>query len=326
MDAELPYPAIFVFPSWEKTLEDRDEQTQQAISQMIAEVLSHCLGGTFQSLSEVEDFAARKPEQFLTAVDQSRLFVAPGGPVDERLLDALSRYQREMETWRSQEWLNWYGTLPTHMRVLNAVLERLPPQYHLLANSEEMRGNPLLCLEQQAHYFKLVSATNSARLERLGLLNPHTRALVDAFRSHRLHWLAHIPSDQLARLRKDNENVAFRKRLGDALGRLHDSMLCNVDKVAEEICHELQSMIADHKKELRNLQDKYKRMHRLTSAISLAAAGVAFMPALAPFLGSVVPFALAARYGNDKVRELADRRALTQSLVGVLATASSKDS
>ena len=42
-------------------------------------------------------------------------------------------------------------------------------------------------------------------------------------------------------------------------------------------------------------------------------------PALAPFLGSAIPLAVAAKHGYDKISELAEKRALSRSLVGVLA-------
>jgi adenine/guanine phosphoribosyltransferase-like PRPP-binding protein len=103
-------------------------------------------------------------------------------------------------------------------------------------------------------------------------------------------------------------------------------MLSNVDKVAAEICHELANMTADHEKQLRSIQSKYSRLHGQTAVLAVAAAGVALMPALAPFLGAAVPLALAVKYGKDKSDELAEKRALTQSLVGVLATAASNES
>jgi hypothetical protein len=48
------------------------------------------------------------------------------------------------------------------------------------------------------------------------------------------------------------------------------------------------------------------------------------MPALAPLVG-VAPIALAAKYGYDKLAERAEKRKLTQSLVGVLAMTKPKD-
>jgi hypothetical protein len=326
VDIDLQYPAVLVFPSWEKILEDNDEYTQEALSQLIADVFSNFLGENLESFSDVKEYADRNPERFLKGVDSNRLFIASDGPLDERLADALARHKTAMSTWRSKEWMEFYTNLPTHLRVLNAVAERIGPIYHLLENAEEMGGHPLLCIEQQAHYYKLISATNSARLERLGLIDQRTKVLVDALGSRRLSWLGDLSVEALTRLRKDNENVAFRNRLYDSLGNLHQSMLGNVDKVAAEICHELASAIADYEKQQRSIQEKYNRIHGQTAVLAGAVAGAALIPALAPFLGVAAPFALAAKYGRDKVSELAEKRGLTKSLVGVLAAVKSKDS
>ncbi len=328
VDADLHYPAVLVFPSWEKTLEAKDEYTQKSITQLITDVFSNFLGKSFESLSEVGEYAARNTDQFLSIVDTNHLFVAPNGPLNERLTHALERYQRELETWRSQEWMSQrYNNLPIYGRVINGIAERLGPIFHLLENAEEITSHPLVCLEQHAHYFKLVADTNNARLEKIGVLDSRTRALINAFSSRRLRWLGNLPSDTLAKIRQDNENVSFRKQLFDALGRLHDSTLSNVDKVATEIYHELERAFADHEKQLRSVEEKYNRSHSNTLLLGLAAVGVALMPTLAPFLGSVAaPFALAAKYGKDKIDQLAEKRTLTQSLVGVLATAALKNS
>jgi len=146
--------------------------------------------------------------------------------------------------------------------------------------------------------------------------------LVDALGSRRLQWLGGIPTNILAKLRVDNENVKFRERLTAAMGRLHETVLGDVDRVAAEVCHELETMIAEHEKELRLIQKKYDRVHGNTAILTLAAAGAALMPALAPFLGSAAPpIMLAAKYGYDKVNELAEKRVLTRSFVGVLTAA-----
>ena len=325
VDADLPYPPVVVFPSWEKLLEDNDPQTQEGISQLFTDVLSNSLGEDLVDFEEVVDFANQHPKRFCEAVDQNRLFIGPGGPVNEPLGEALARYEGQMETLRSSDWLDQYNRSPIHRRVLNGVLERVTPVYHLLENAQEFGGHPLMCLEQHAHYFRLVSNTSSARLERLKVLDPRTSALVDAMSSRRLRWLGAIPADTLAKLRLDNENVAFRERLAASVGRLHESVLEDVDRVAAEVCHDLEEAIAEHEKELRSIQEKYNRVHGHTAVLTVAAAGVALMPALAPLLGCAAPFALAAKYGRNKVAELAEKHALTQSLVGVLALAKPED-
>lgn len=321
VDANLEYPAVLVFPSMGKTLEEKNEYTKDAISHLVANVFSNYLDESLETFEEVANYANLNPKKFLTTVDVNHLFVAPGGPVGEPLVSALRRYQKEMDIWRSQEWLESFAKLPTSLRVLNGVCERLAPQYHLLENAEELGCHPLMCLDQHAHYYKLIAATNNARLEKLGMLDPRTKVLVDALSSRRLSWLGDLSVETLTRLREDNENVGFRKRLHDAIGKLHESMLTDIDKVAAEVCQEIAIAIADHEKQQKNIQEKYNRIHGQTAAIAVAAAGVTLFPALAPFLAAAAPFALITKYGHDKVSEFAEKQVLTKSLVGVLASA-----
>jgi len=325
VDADLPYPPVVVFPSWEKLLEEHDAQTQEGISQLVTDLLSDSLGEDLAGFEEVVGFANLHSERLCEAVDRNHLFVAPNGPVNEPLGEALVRYEENLATWRSSDWLDKYNCLPIHRRVLNGIFERVAPVYHLLENAQEFGGHPLMCLEQHAHYFRLVSRASSARLEKLKLLDPRTVALVNALSSRRLRWLGSVPADTLAKLRLDNENVTFRKRLAASAGKLHESLLDDVDRVAAEVCHDLEGAIAEHEKELRSIQEKYNRVHGQTAVSALAAAGAALIPALGPLLGGTASFALAAKYGHDKVAELADKRALTQSLLGVLAAAKPKD-
>ena len=149
--------------------------------------------------------------------------------------------------------------------------------------------------------------------------------MVNALGSRRLHWLGGVPADTLVKLRLDNENAAFRKRIAAAMERLHDSALADVDRVAAEVCHNIEEALAEHEREMRTLQKKYNRAHGQTAVLALATAGAALIPALAPLLGSAAPLVLAAKYGHDKVAELAEKRTRTQSLVGVLALTKPKD-
>lgn len=323
IDANLQHPAVLVFPSMEKTLEERDEDTKAGISHLIAQVFSNFLDEKLETLEEVLDYAKLNSEKFLSVVDENHLFVAPGGPVDEPLANALQRYQLEMETWRSKEWLDVFARIPTHLRVFNGVCERLAPQYHLLENAEELGCHPLMCIDQHAHYYKIVAAANNARLAKAGLLNPKTKALIEALGSQRLDWLGNISIETLIRFREDNENISFRKRLQEAVGRLHESLLTDIDKVAAEVCQEIGVAITEHEKQQRDIQAKYKRVHGQTAVMAVAAAGVALFPSLAPYLANVAPFALMTKYGLDKVSESAEKQTLAKSLVGVLATAKS---
>jgi hypothetical protein len=54
---------------------------------------------------------------------------------------------------RRSGWQEEFDELSVAGKVMNALMERLGPQYHLLENAEELRAHPLLSIEQQAHYF-----------------------------------------------------------------------------------------------------------------------------------------------------------------------------
>jgi hypothetical protein len=127
VDADLPIPPVFVFPSWEKVLEDTDPQTQDGILQLVTDVLSNCLGENLASIDEILAYSRTNEEGLYRAVDQNHLFVAPGGPVDEPLREALARYDKEMRTWRSDEWIDQYDRWPIAGKIINGVFERLSP-------------------------------------------------------------------------------------------------------------------------------------------------------------------------------------------------------
>ena len=320
VDAELAYPAVLVFPSWEKLLEEHDNQTQEGIFRLVTDVFARFVDPGISSLEDLNELVRRDPRQFVDAVERHRLFVAPGGSLDEDWRSALKRYEEHLKTWRAQQWMEEYRKLPIPFRLINAIVERFGPQYHLLENSEELNSHPLLCIEQQAHYYKLVSQTNTARLVHLRLLQEHTQALVDGFGSKRLTWLSRVPMTALVELRKNNENAAFRARLEAVVKRMHDSAIGDIDRVAAEIHQELSSAIADHERDVKAIQKKYNRVHGQTAVAAWAAAGAALVPSLAPFLGAAAPLAIGAKYACDKLEERAARSELARSMMGVIAS------
>src|SRR5688572_8382102 len=109
------------------------------------------------------------------------------------------------------------------------------------------QARPLMCIEQQAHYFPLVCSMQSERLQADGVLGQRTRALVDALSTRRLNWLRAISIESIIELRKNNQNSVLLQRLRRAVDRLQESDLGNVDRVAAEICTELDGAMTDHK-------------------------------------------------------------------------------
>jgi hypothetical protein len=208
--------------------------------------------------------------------------------------------------------------------VLTGIFERLSPQFHLFENAEELSAHPLLSIEQQGHYFRLVSEVNTNRLSRLGLLDAPTRRQLAALSSERLEWLNNIPVSMLAKLREDSEHEVFRKMLATAISDLHASALENVDKVAAEICREIDSGIARYNRSAREINDKFKASTAQTVVGAVGGGLGSLVPALAPFLGPVVPLAALTKLGYDALTRHIELKKQSRSLMGVLAFAKDK--
>jgi hypothetical protein len=215
--------------------------------------------------------------------------------------------------------------LPTPApKVLNGIFERLSPQFHLFENAEELTAHPLLSIEQQAHYFKLVSEVNAGRLSKLGLLDDATRRLLAALSSERLEWLSNIPISELANLRQDSEHDVFRKTLATALGQLHASSLEDVDEVAGEICREIDAGIARDNRSIREINDKFKASTAQTVVGAVGGGLGLLVPTLAPLLGPIVPLAALTKLGYDALTRNIELKKQSRSLMGVLAIAKDK--
>lgn len=324
--ADIPVPPIFVFPSMEKLLEDHDPQTQAALKQLLVDLISHFVEPEVLSFDDLGQLVRSCPDQFIARVDANHLFVSPGGTVGEPVTVALDRYEAGLATWRSSAWLEQFRELPRAARLLNGIYERIIPQHHLIENSDELNSHPLLSIEQQAHYFRLISQTDTARLAHLGLIDPKRHALVQAMGNRRLMWLNRVPPEALVELRRNNENAAFRDRLLSTVNTMHNAVVQDTDRVAAEVASEISAMVGEHDREMRSIQERYQKTHGKTAVAAWAALGATLIPSLAPFLGPAAPFAVAAKYAWDKIDERNLKRMRSRSLMGVLAqTARSED-
>jgi hypothetical protein len=329
VDAGLPHCPILVFPSWEKTLERHDDQTISGERQLIVDILAHYVDSGIHSLDEGMEFAKGHPAAFVSAVEKNRLFVAPGGKIGETVVESLNRYKAEIKTWRTEEWMSTFGRLTNEGQILNAIAERIAPQFHLLENSGELGAHPLVSIEQQAHYFRLVSHANSGRLLRSGLLDHKTRAIIDGLSSERLAWLSGLSIDALVELRSNNENVAFRKSMTSAVSSLHEAAIEDTDRIASEICKEIDSGISEHNRIVREIDEKYRNKNRKLAAVTAVTWLGALVPTLAPYLAVTPPALLAAplvlggKLAWDMLDRSAEKKKMSRSLMGVLAVARS---
>ncbi len=321
VDADLAHSPVLVFPSWEKSLEQRDAKTIDGTLQMVADVFANFVSPDIRTPDDAARIARDQPEKVLEAIERNKLFVAPEGPIGEPVNDALTRYEADIRTWRSPEWIKDFDRLTPAGKVINAVTERLQPQYHLLENAEELRAHPLLSIQQQAHYFELVSRVNSERLERIGVLDGQTKTMLAGFGSKRLEFLSNVPIDALVEIRKNNENEAFRKRMKGVISGLHESAIADIDRIAAEMAREIDSGIADHNRVVREIDDKFRSKYVQTTGAGVLTGITLLWPSLAPFLGPALPFAVAAKFGWDAWEQYNEKRKASRSLTGVLAVA-----
>lgn len=247
-----------------------------------------------------------------------------GGNIGEPIAQALQRYHAYNKTWRTPDYLKVFEALPVGRKVVMGITERLAPQYHLIENAEELTAHPLLSIDQQAHYFKLVSEVNSDRLSKLALLDDSTRRQLAALSSERLEWLGSIPISALTNLREDSEHEVFRKTLGTAMGNLHASALDDIDKVAGEVCREIDAGIARYNRSVREINDKFKAS-TIQTAVGTIGGGLGLLvPTLAPFMGPIVPMAAITKIGYDAMTRHVELKKQSRTLMGVLAIANNK--
>jgi hypothetical protein len=325
VDAEIPYPALIVFPSYEKTLEIRDAKTQGFINNFLVGVLSSKLGREFNEITEIGTFATHKPEEFLRAVESQRLFVGPGCAPGRPLAEQLKEYREAIADWRSVGHQGQIAAYSDSQLVFQGIVERLIPQFHLLENADELNANPMLCIPSQWHYYTTCTTAFEERLRKQGLLEEKTIASARAINQPNLSWLGNIPMKDLVRLREGNENESFRKRLGNLTSQLHKASLQDIEKVTNEVSKDLSALLTEHSKGIRQQAAEFQTKYKIAALGAFATLAAVLVPTLAPF-GIPSAAAVALGYAATKIDEVAKRKQQARSLVGVLAAAKTDES
>ena len=154
VDATLPYPAVLVFPSFEKSLEEHDVATKNGISELVRTFLSHHIGVTTSSTDELVGYVKTHEENFLVSIDKTKLFIAPGGELSDSLPVSLAKYRAE-QTKCTTSFATQVNSMTDGLFVLYGLFERLGLQYHLFENADELTAQPMLCIPAQWHYYNL---------------------------------------------------------------------------------------------------------------------------------------------------------------------------
>jgi hypothetical protein len=324
VDVNLPYPAVVIFPSWEKTFEQQDATTISGIQSLATSVFSHMLDAHFENMEEVVAYVRTHAEAFLRRVDEAGYFVAPGGTRGIPLAEAVKSYRKEIQRWRSKEWVAAVEKCSEAELVLNGFMERFIPQYHLLENAHEFSSQPMLALSSQWHYYELCAGAFEARLRERALLDPRTIASLRAINQPRLKWLGNPSIEELVVLRENNENEKFRRRLEEFTNQLREASLSDLDRVAAEVARGIASLLAEHRKTIKDIQRKYQRKHTQTALMLGVTMAALFVPSLAPF-APLPSISGLTKYPKDKFDELEEKRGAAGSLMGVLAAAETRE-
>ena len=178
-----------------------------------------------------------------------------------------------------------------------------------------------MCLPVHWHYFGLVTKFLEERLLALGIIDRDTIALARGINQPELKWLGNVRVSDLVKLRLENENEDFRKRLKTSISELNDASLSNLNRVTSEISRVIASLLIEHDKSIRQIQDKYQSKYKdlaITASVTMAAT---LVPALAPLVGVAAPLGIGGKYLRDKISERSALDKASKSLMGVLSSA-----
>lgn len=327
--AELPNPALFVFPSLERLLEDGDTATRAGIEHLMITVVNASCGVSLSSLPEVFSYARSNEQEFLAGAATARLLIAPGAEVADagdpnRMIQA---YLQGLQGRRDPGYLTKLHAEPAG--VIGALLlsERLSRQFHLLDNARSFGAQPMVTNPAQWHYYELAASAEVEELVRESIMSSSAFTTLRSIQDPSLKWLGDIPADLIAEFLQRGENREFRRRLQVFTQQLHSVSPQDLEGTTKEVMFGINNLIAEHQQEILDIQRRYAPKYKNTLLMGIVSAAT-FLPALAPLTGPAVPLlaggGVAVSYVRDKLQERADRRQARSSLLGVLAAAAPK--
>jgi hypothetical protein len=324
VDASLPYPAISVFPSWEKSLEAGDRVTQDGQELQVLKLMSHYCDATFDDIEEVSAYTRSHADAFAEAITRHHLLIPPGGDGTEPFALAVAKQREEHRTWRSQEFLKMLDSMPDGEVALSAIIDRLAPQFHLEENATLMTASPLIAVPQQWHYFRLLRRVETSALMGQQIIASGTNQLIEALNQTSVHWLGNVPIKDLVVLRMESDNERFRRELDTRLKELGGADQATLDTVTSRVVRALASMVTEYEKETRRIADEYQHKHTETAIGAWFTFLSGFLP-LFPMITAAGGLAVVAKYATQKVSERMRYNQSRRTLMGLLAAASKSE-
>lgn len=333
VDARFPVPPVFVFPSFERSLEASDAHTKIGLEKLIVSVIGPHCKGTVESLDDLLAYTRRQNDAFAQELLNAKLFVPPNGTPGELLsvTQAREAYLRGLAGIRSRDHLEELKRLPTPLLIVTGIIERLSPHYHLLDNANEMNAQPLLSQAAHWHYFELSAKASAQELVRRNVLSDQSYHTLRAMQDDSMAWLADIPVDTLRDLIANNEHQWFRDEMSKYTALLATQSPIDSDAMVREVNHGLAAIVQKQQAVMKEIQNKYAPGKAAVIAAGIGGVGLAgavtLLPMLSPLLGSTLPAVAAlgsavgavTGVGQAKVGELVEKRQARRSMIGVLA-------
>lgn len=319
LDEDFVIPPFFIFPSWEKLLEEKDEVTKRNVHHLLYEFLSFYLKCEISNEIDLLDYLSKYSNDFFKTVEEKRLFVSPSGIETHSLKDSLINYKDYVSENRTADWCETNLALDSHI-IINGIAERLVPQYHLFENSCEMSSNPYLCIPEHAHYYNLISKMSWSFKED-NLIDKQNDTILNVLNSQHLDYLANLNDNEIKMLRKSDEHILFKNDMRAFVNSISTMEIEDIDYVAREFSQFLDIKVKQHIQELEGLKSKYRSKHIQTLMLVGGTLSVNFMPLLGQFISVIGAGSVGLKYSSDKVDEKYDFKKANSSYMGVIALA-----
>lgn len=316
---DFEIPPFFIFPSWEKMLEEKDEITKENLNHLLFEFLSFYLKCEINSEKDLISYLSKDSNNFFKTVEEERLFISPNGMEIHNLKDSLINYRDYASEHRTVEWCEKNLASDIHV-IVNGIAERLVPQYHLFENSHEMSSNPYLCLPEHAHYYNLISKMSwSFKVD--NPIDKQTDTILNVLTSQRLDYLANFNDDEIKMLRKADEHISFKNEMRTFISSISNVKNEDINYVSREFSQFLNIRIKQHIKELDELKSKYRSKNIHTLMLAGGTLAVNFMPLLGQLISVIGAGSVGMKYLGDKLDKKHDFQKAKSSYVGVIALA-----
>lgn len=324
VEANLPGPAIILFPSFEKLFEREDEETKIGIERLANDVFGWALGSRFEDQAEIVAYLRENSSEFLSRVQERRLFVPVGGEPGQDLASGIAQQRSSYAQNRTSDFANSVEQMSDAQLVWLTIMERLGPQFHVADNAESLGACPLFPLEVHWHYYRLCHKARSGALAEDGQLSDRTINIVESLLETDLAWLGNVSIEDAVRLRQDFANQEFRGKLHSYVSQLTESSPNELDNTVYEVSMAVQRLLNEHSREVRKIDEKYSKGRTKMLASLILSVGASYLPWLPAILPPIAATAALGKLATDEIERLTERRTIGRSLMGVLAASARK--